>query len=1214
MTAESLPAARDLSRATPDDAELARVLDAYLAAAEAGQPLDAEALIAAHPAIAERLRACLASLQLVERTAMRLSSPGAPQETTGDETGQLGDFRILREVGRDGMGIVYEAEQVSLGRRVALKVLPFAGALDAKQLQRFKNEAHAAAQLHHTNIVPVYSVGCERGVHFYAMQYIEGHSLAEVIAELRGQTGEATTKPQPSPSPRVEATVDAPAGQVIAADSATSTVRQTKPIAALSTVRSTRDAAYFRTVAQLGIQAAEALDYAHEHGIVHRDIKPANLLVDAESRLWITDFGLAQVQSDARLTMTGDLVGTLRYMSPEQALAKRVVVDHRTDVYSLGATLYELLTLEPAFGGTDRQELLRQIAFEEPRPPRRINKTIAAELETIVLKAIEKNPADRYATAKELADDLRHFLDDKPIRARRPTLPQRLRKWGRRHRAVVTAAAVCLFVIATLGGINSMWWVQRRASAHGEATAAIDEATRLLKQERWIEGLSAARRAQAALAVVWTDPALRQQADELAKDLEMAQKLEDARLEGAAVKGGHFDEDAAQAAYAKAFDWYGLDVDNLEPYEAAERIQERPIRAQLTAALDDWARLRGGSNPSGVDHHRLLTITRTADPAPWRDLLSVSLERRDPKLLEKLLASSRVDEMTPAAAVFLANLARRTPAAAERAAVLLRQLQQRHPADFWVNHELALLYHRYLRPPRLEEAFCFYSVSVALRPKSPGVHLNLGTCLADSGKLDDAIIQYREAIDLHPDYAEAHDSLGRTLLAKGRLDEAVSEFREAIQLKKDLPDAHWCLGKALSASKRFDEAIAEFREAIGLKKDHHGAHLDLGIALLENGQRDEALTVWREDIHFNKESPDAHVNLGNAFVLFKQYDEAIAEYRDAILLNKEDAEVHSNLGEALSRKGLLDEAIVEHQEAIRLGKNSKNPAVFFANLGVALARGGKLAEAEIAYRKAIELQPDAAKAYICLGDCLRQLGKLAEAEAACRKAVELKPHDATAHNNLGAALGVQGKLAEAVAAYRKAIELKPDYAIAQKNLRGNERLLELDAKLPKFLQHDAQPADLAERVMLAQLCQQFKKLNVAAFRFYADAFVVEPKLQQDLNNQHRYNAACAAALAGCGQGKDADQSDDKERVRLRRRALDWLHADLAAYQQLLDKEPDKVRPVVLQRMQHWQQDKDFAGVRGSEALAKLPEAERQEWQKLWAEVDELRQKAAKPAK
>ncbi len=204
-------------------------------------------------------------------------------------------------------------------------------------------------------------------------------------------------------------------------------------------------------------------------GIVHRDVKPGNLMVDAAGRLWVTDFGLAHMQSDTRLTMTGDLVGTLRYMSPEQALAKCVVVDHRTDVYSLGATLYELLTLQPAFQGKDRQELLRQIAFEEPPCPRRLNKGIPAELETIVLKALEKNPQDRYATAQELADDLRRWLEDRPIQARRPSWRQVAAKWARRHKPVVGAVAAVLLVVAVLGGGAGLWGLQKRAGAQGEA-------------------------------------------------------------------------------------------------------------------------------------------------------------------------------------------------------------------------------------------------------------------------------------------------------------------------------------------------------------------------------------------------------------------------------------------------------------------------------------------------------------------------------------------------------------------------------------------------------------------------------------------------------------------------------------------------------------------------------------------------------------------------
>jgi hypothetical protein len=255
-------------------------------------------------------------------------------------------------------------------------------------------------------------------------------------------------------------------------------------------------------VAELGEQAAQALDHAHQAGIVHRDVKPGNLLLDGSGRLWVTDFGLAHVQhGEASLTMTGDLVGTLRYMSPEQALAKRVPIDHRTDVYSLGATLYELLTLRPAFQGSDRQELLRQIAFEEPPPPRRLDKAVPVELETIVLKALEKNPVERYATAQELADDLQRFLDHKPIRARRTGVVQRVRKWYRRHPAAV-ATAVALLILMLVASAAVFWWEDRQSQASLAALRVEQEKTAaaLEKEHRtsYLQGILLADREREA--------------------------------------------------------------------------------------------------------------------------------------------------------------------------------------------------------------------------------------------------------------------------------------------------------------------------------------------------------------------------------------------------------------------------------------------------------------------------------------------------------------------------------------------------------------------------------------------------------------------------------------------------------------------------------------------------------------------------------------------
>ena len=436
-----------------------------------------------HPELADRIRDLFPALVLMEQLG---SEPPADPPRAPD---RLGEYRVVREVGRGGMGVVYEAVQESLGRRVALKVLP-AERCRGKFLDRFRREARAAARLHHTNIVPVFGVGQDGDTHFYVMQYIDGRGLDRLLAEvrqLRGQSPEApggTTADPPSELARSLLTGLFPAGP---ADTEPLTPPPAKRPAPPPSAPA--DDAY-HTVARLGLQAAEALEYAHSQGVLHRDVKPSNLLLDGRGTLWVADFGLAKADDGADLTHTDDLLGTVRYMAPERF---RGQADPRSDVYSLGATLYELLALRPAFDGPDRLGLMDAIAHGSPAPLRQLAPRVPRDLETVVGKALAREPRDRYAAAGELAEDLGRFLADRPIRARRAGPVELLLRWARRCPAVAAlAAAVVLLLTVSAGG---GWWAAGRLS---DQVATVSRAERDTTERLWEARLAQARAGRAS--------------------------------------------------------------------------------------------------------------------------------------------------------------------------------------------------------------------------------------------------------------------------------------------------------------------------------------------------------------------------------------------------------------------------------------------------------------------------------------------------------------------------------------------------------------------------------------------------------------------------------------------------------------------------------------------------------------------------------------------
>lgn len=841
---------------------LADVLGECLSCLERGETPDMTRVLEENADIADTILANYESMRLLQRAVGDVCRQAIPAGEDGSGRKQLGDFQILREVGRGGMGVVYEAHQLSLDRRVALKILPFAAVLDQKQIARFKNEARAAAQLHHTNIVPVYSVGCERGVHYYAMQYIDGCPLDKAIGRIRADAPTAS-KAEPGRGGSVCAKAPSTDSTIAAAAFTVDTVP------AFSLAGSLKAPDHHRAVAQIGVQVARALQHAHEFGIVHRDVKPSNLLLDDRGKVWITDFGLALFQSDSRVTLSGDIVGTIRYMSPEQATGRAGVIDQRTDVYSLGITLYELLTLREAFEGTQRQAIMYQVENEDPPPPRRIDPSIPRDLDTIIMKAVSKSRDDRYATAGELADDLERFLRGEPTVARRATSMERCAKWARRHKTVVRWAMALAFV--ALVGLSATTTVI--ALAH----ARVSEANRKMHM---------------ALKASENNRALAEANEAMAED--------------------HF----RQAR--RMLDRFGIRyAEQLRAVPGAEALRRRVLEDSLEYYRDFVARAGGDSSLQrdlAVTYAKIGAVSeQTGDRNEALDAFNRARE-----VFEQIVRERPDDHDAKSDLALCRNnialiLARegKTDAALEsyrKAIDAQRELVKRFPENEQYRGDLALscqnlslLEHQTGNDEAAGKA-CMEAIGieeglVRRNPRAPRYLSHLATSYTNLGR-------FRSADD--PAFAEQY--LLKALEIQKKL---IETYPDVLEYKNDLVLNHNYLGALKRSQGKLDEAEAYYAlarevESLLAKKapavvkyrlDSAVSENNLGRIYCEKGEYEKAEAVFA--------------------TARKQLEGLVAEYPENVHYRGSLGGTLNNLGMVLENLGRTDEAVQVYAEAIR---------------------------------------------------------------------------------------------------------------------------------------------------------------------------------------------------------------------------------------------------------------------------------------------------------
>ena len=1012
-----------------DPDRIADILGAWF---EAGGG-DPELLCVRHPELADELREHVASVRAVEAAF-------APLPAAFPVPATIGDFRIVREIGRGGMGVVYEAEQVTMGRRVALKVLPLSFSSGAQSVRRFQREARTAGRIHHTNLVPVYALGQQAGLWFYAMELVDGRALSEVVREVRAsKRGRLDTY----------AHLLAPSSSEGDRPSSGSGSR-----------------GLYARLAEMFAGVAEALDLAHGEDVIHRDIKPANLLLAAEGTLKILDFGLARTADHGpSLTVTGDLLGTPMYMSPEQAMASRAPIDHRTDIYSLGATLYEALTLEPPYQGQTLQALCSQIVSEDPPRPRTRDPQIPPDLETVVLKAMEKEPVRRYATAAAMARDLRRFALGEPVRARRTGPLGRTWRRVRRHRAA-TALGAATLVLALLGGF--LW---RQAAVEGLRRRNMEYDKLLGRAE---EALAANRvfRAEAETASPGATDGLATQlltqAVELVPERPEAYwirlfapgrsaELRWADLETAGAHGlrgrtyrvmrTHLLENDGRWAEADA-EW--LLAQQEEPTAESVYFEARTRhlggrRKEALALLDTAI----AGRPRG-DHLRFLSLQLRARILEETGELAAAL--KDLHTLQELGWDDQTIRVRVAA---LWKRLGKPQIAEDQFSKVLAEVAAAQDAERWA--ELC----RACRGAGIsgwharasEAAFAAY-------PTAASVAGERAVFLKATGRPEEALALVVRALEDEPADHALLCERARLLSMLTRHAEALVALDEARKVAPDCPTCALARALALCGLGRHDEESAEWKRMIALQPRYAGAYYNLGVTYADLGLHDEAEAWYRKAIQVDVSYLDALSGLAALLQDVRHRSEEALEYQDrALALRPKDARLLSNRGNMLQSLGRVEEALQAFDAALALDADLLTTWV---NRGALHLDQGDPEEALRCFREALRIDPEDPTANLDAGLVQNLEGRHAEALPCLRKAVQVSPNEPDAHWALGEALYLGAHEPEAAEReFSEALRLEPQearYWVARASVRHNalrhfedaqkdfERALELEPR------------------------------------------------------------------------------------------------------------------------------------------------------------------------